>query len=150
MQLFWIGNHSTWRNCYRFAGNGNLVMNTAEFCEWKDFGDAEFPKMYKHIRIASSLFQQLFINFTPLLLLMIIFKWSKIKELHLVTITLLTAFIDISYHLLLGDFEIYTPSLQLYPSNAIFCLLILIISYAIGKKKFPRNKIKALKVAFKL
>ena len=127
-----------------------LVMNTAEFCEWKDLGDAEFPKMYKHIRIASSLFQRLFINFTPLLLLMIIFKWSKIKELHLVTITLLTAFIDISYHLLLGVFEIYTPSLQLYPSNAIFCLLILIISYAIGKKKFPRNKIKALKVAFKL
>ena len=72
-----------------------LVMNTAEFCEWKDLGDAEFPKMYKHIRIASSLFQRLFINFTPLLLLMKIFKWSKIKELHLVTITLLTAFIDI-------------------------------------------------------
>ena len=106
--------------------------------------------MYKHIRIASSLFQRLFINFSPPLLLMIIFKWCLIKELHLVTTTLLAAFIDISFHLLLGVFELYTPSLQLYPSNAIFCLLILITSYAIGNKRFPRNKIKALRVAFKL
>lgn len=127
-----------------------LVMNTAEFCEWKDLNDADFPKLYKHIRIASYLLQRLFINFAPLLLLMIIFKWHVFKELHLVTITLLAAFIDISYHLLLGVFELYKPSLQLYPSNGIFCLLILIISYAIGKKRFPRYKVKALKVAFKL
>ena len=129
-----------------------LVMNTAEFCEWKNLSDAEVPKIYKHVRIAFYLFHHLLINFTPLLLLMIIFKWSLIKKLHLITITFLAVFIDISFHFLLGvlTFQLYTPSLQLYPSNVIFCLLILTISYAIGKKRFPRSKIKALKVAFKL
>ena len=114
----------------------------------ENLSDAEVPKIYKNIRIAFFLFRHLFMNFTPLLLLIIIFKWSLIKKLHLVTITMLAAVIDISYHLLLGvlTFEPYTPSLQLYPSNVIFCLLILIISYAIGKKRFPRN----FTVAFKL
>ena len=83
-----------------------------------------------------------------LLLLMAIFKWKLIKELNIVTLTLLLAFSEVICYRVVMVLE-YDSPLRNIPASIWFAH-VLIISCIIGKKYSPTKKVKAIKTALKL
>ena len=122
-----------------------LHLNTYDYCFWKQ---SEFFDRNKGWGVASRMLTIFGIYSVYLLLLMAIFKWKLIKELNIVTITLLFAFSELTYYLVFMVLEFHSPLGNIAAS--IWCAHVLVISYIIGKKYSPTDKIKAIKTAFKL
>ena len=125
-----------------------IDINTADLCHWVPL--QVLGRLRKRIRVAGVAFQGFLIEFWQFLILWTMFKWPLLKELNLLTITLLVAFVDVSYRLFLYIFDAYKAPLVPYPLNFLFALLLLYSSYAVGRQFFPESKSEALKLAFKL
>ena len=123
-------------------------INTADFCHW--ISNERLHRLQKSLRVAGKAFQGFLIEFWQFLILWTVFKWPLMKELNLLAITLLVAFVDLSYRLLLHTFHAYKSPWVPYPLNFLFTFLILYSSYAVGRSMFPESKSEALKLAFKL
>ena len=122
-----------------------LDLNTYDYCFWEP---SESFNRNNGLGVASMMLNTFGIYSVYFLLLMAIFKWKLIKELNIVTLTLLLAFSEITCYLVFMVLEFHSP-LRNIPAS-IWCAHVLIISYIIGKKFSPTDKIKAIKTAFKL
>ena len=126
-------------------------INTASICEWVPYQRRQ--RLQKNVWVAGQAVQAFLLEFWQFLILSTMFKWQLLKELSLLAITVLVAFVDLSYTLFL---RIFHPAFKSespwfpYPLDVLFALLVLYSSYTVGRKFFPESKSEALKLGFKL
>ena len=127
-----------------------LDINTADYCHWVPIQTLD--RLRSRIRVAGVAFQVFWIECWQFLVLLMIFKWPLLKELNLLTITLLGAFGDVFYRLLLCIFDAYKSPWVPYPLNVLFCALVVYNSYAVAKQVCPdpSRRSDTLQLTFKL
>ena len=128
-----------------------LDITTADYCPWVPV--EKLGRVWKRVRVAGQAFQVFWIEFWQFLILCTIFKWALMKELNLLTITLLGAFLDVSYRLLLHIFDAYRSPWIPYPLNVLFGGLVIYNSYAVSKRMCANannRRAATLKLTFKL
>ena len=123
-------------------------IKTASVCEWVPYQKRQ--RRQKNVFVAGQAIQAFLLEFWQFLILSTMFKWQLLKELSLLAITVLVAFVELSYTLFLRIFHNFKSPWFPYPQYVLFALLVLYSSYAVGRKFFPESKSEALKLGFKL
>ena len=124
-------------------------INTASICDWVPYQHLQ-SRLQKNVVVAGQAVQAFLLVFWQFLILSTMFKWQLLKELSLLAITMLVAFVVLSYDLFLGIFHNFKSPWFPCPQDVLFALLVLYSSYAVGRKFFPESKPEALKLGFKL
>ncbi|XP_032226584.2 uncharacterized protein LOC116609874 [Nematostella vectensis] len=125
-----------------------LDFNTADLCYDKTPEWDKMPRGVQSIRVTGQAVEGFVIELWDFLLLSTAFPWSLMKELNLLTLNLLAAFIDMSYRLYFQLFGIYKVSWMSFPLNALFTLMIILNSWILGRHFMPASIKGALKYAF--
>ena len=125
-----------------------VTINTTGYCHWVPLD--QLVRMQARVRLVGASVQGFLIQFWQFSILWTIFKWPLLKELNLLPITLLGAFVDITYRSLLHIFDAYDNGWISYPLDGLFLAVTLYNSYAIGSKMFPTMPIEAWKLTLKL
>ena len=123
-------------------------INTANYCHWVE--KKNLPRNMLSVRVSGEVLEGFITEYWPFLILWFVFGWPLMKELNLPTVTVLIAFVDVSYRLLLHVFHSYKWPFVPYPLNVLFVFTTLYGSCAIGRRKFPESKLNAMKLSAKL
>ena len=126
-----------------------LDFNIADLCYEKTFRWNSMPKMIQSIRVTGQAVEGFFIQLWHFFIMLCMFGFSTMKELNLLTINLLAAFMDACYRLFLQVFGIYKRPWMSYPLNVLFASIVLSNSLIIAKHIIPvqiYSKTKLLKV----
>ena len=126
-----------------------LDFNIADLCYEKTFRWNSMPKMIQSIRVTGQAVEGFFIQLWHFFIMLCMFGFSTMKELNLLTINLLAAFMDVCYRLFLQVFGIYKRPWMSYPLNVLFASIVLSNSLIIAKHIIPvqiYSKTKLLKV----
>lgn len=109
-------------------------VNTADLCYEKTSTWNSMPHIIQSIRVTSQSVEGFFIQLWHFFIMLCMFGCSVMKELNLLTINLLAAFMDSCYRLSLQIFGIYKRPWMSYPLNVLFCAMVLANSLIIAKK----------------
>lgn len=127
-----------------------LDFNTADLCYGKTFRWNSMPQIIQSIRVTGQAVEGFFIQLWHFSIMFCMFGASVMKELNLLTINLLAAFVDTCYRLCLQIFGMYKRPWMSYPLNVLFASVVLGNSLIIAKHIIPvqmYNKTKLIKVA---
>ncbi|XP_068696253.1 uncharacterized protein [Montipora foliosa] len=132
-------------------------FNTADLCYEKTFRWNSMPRVIQSIRVTSQSVEGFIIELWHFSIMLCMFGYSILKDLNLLTINLLAAFLDASYRLCLQVFGIYKQPWMSYPLNVLFSLVVfgnsIIIAKHLMSSYIPvqeQTKKKLLKMTFLL
>lgn len=131
------------------VGLAYVHMSTVDLCHWLQT-ESEVPKILKDYWVIGGAVSAFSIQFWQFFLLWTVFKWPLLKQLNLLTFTLLVALSDVSYRLFLYVSDFYRSPWNLYPLRALFLLQVFYSSYTVARSVFPHSRAKSLKIAFKI
>lgn len=129
-----------------------LDFNSSELCYSKTVEWKEIPRMVRAVRTTGQAIEGFVIEIWDYLLLSTVFPWSVMKELNLLTINLLGAFIDMSYRLYFELYGIYKLWWMSYPLNALFTTMVIVNSVILARhfRARPQRWKKVIELAFSL
>ena len=132
-----------------------LDFNTVDLCyDMQSKNWTAIPKRIQAVIVTAATTEAYLVQLWPFLVVLTMFGWRLIKELNLLFLNLLGAFLDTCYRLYLQVYGIYHKPWRSVPLNGLFVLLLLMNGLIIGKdiakkSETERNKIikKAIKVS---
>ena len=138
-----------------FIGLGTLlfmyyIISVVYIFDWKPMQDPSYPEDLKRRRIVCESYQSFFLYFWQPMMLCMVFKWPILKDVHLLTVALVGAAVDLGYRFFLAVYELYYPPWIPYPLNVVFMTVVLVNSISIGRNIFNTNLFRAILLAFKL
>ena len=137
------------------VGLGTLVfmyyiISTVYTCEWKTLKDPSYPVELKRRRIIGESYNNFLLYFWQPAMLYMMFKWSVLKDVNVLTFTLIGASIDLGYRFFLAIYELYYPPWIPYPLNFLYITVVLINSILLGRNIFKTNLFCACLLGIKL
>jgi len=126
------------------------IISIVYTCEWKKLKDPSYPEKLKRRRIIGESYQSFFLYFWQPALLLMVFKWSILKEVNLMIVTLVGASIDLGYRFLLAVYDLYFPPWIPYPLNFLFITVVFISNFSISRNIFKTNPFGARFLTIKL
>ena len=118
-----------------------LDFNTADVCfDWQNSNWTALPKRTQAVMVTAACCEAYVVQLWSFLVVLSLFGWPLIKDLNLLVLNLLGAFVDTCYRLYLQVFNIYKRSWMSFPLNAIFVLILLMNSLLIGREIARRNE----------
>ncbi|XP_031551722.1 uncharacterized protein LOC116288989 [Actinia tenebrosa] len=123
-----------------------LDFSTAEVCYNKVWN--EMPKNVQHLRVIAQCVEAFLLQMWNLFCIWVIIPSSLIKELNILTHSLVAAFLDVIYRLCLQMYGIYRLSWMKPPLNALFGLVVLINHYRLSRHCYPNSFKDTLKLHF--
>ena len=150
--------------CIQILGGvalGSLVIvilvidfNTFDLCyDVKSKNWTAIPKRIQAVMVTADTTEAYLVQLWPFLVVLTMFGWRLIKELDLLFLNLLGAFLDTCYRLYLQVYDIYDKPWRSFPLNGLFVLLLLMNSLIIGRniaKKSEVERKKRIKKAIKV
>ena len=131
-----------------------LDFNTVDLCyDMQSKNWTAIPKRIQAIMVTADTTEAYLVQLWPFLVVLTMFGWRLIKELNLLFLNLLGAFLDTCYRLYLQVYGIYNKPWRQFPLNALFVLLFLMNGLIIGKdiaKKSETERNKRIKKAIKV
>ena len=132
-----------------------LDFNTVDLCyDMQSKNWTAIPKRIQAVMVTADTTEAYLVQLWPFLVVLTMFGWRLIKELNLLFLNLLGAFLDTCYRLYLQVYGIYYKPWRSVPASGLFLFLLLMNSLIIGrdiamKSETERNKIikKAIKVS---
>ena len=132
-----------------------LDFNTVDLCyDMKSKNWTAIPKRIQAVMVTADTTEAYLVQLWSFLVVLTMFGWRLIKELNLLFLNLLGAFLDTCYRLYLQVYGIYYKPWRSVPPSGLFLLLLLMNSLIIGgdiamKRETERTKIinKAIKVS---
>ena len=132
-----------------------LDFNTVDLCyDMQAKNWTAIPKRIQAVVVTADTTEAYLVQLWPFLVVLTMFGWRLIKELNLLFLNLLGAFLDTCYRLYLQVYGIYYKPWRSVPPSGIFLLLLLMNSLIIGRDIAMRsvtertNRIKkAIKVS---
>ena len=136
-----------------FVGLGTLVVMyyIADYtCDWTTLKDKSYPVELKRRRIIGESYISFLLYFWQPALLCMVFKWSLLKHVNLLTFTLFGASIDLGYRFYLAVYDrFYSPWIP-YPLNVVYMTVVLINSISVARNIFKNNHFCACLLGIKL
>ena len=131
-----------------------LDFNTVDLCyDMQSKNWTAIPKRIEAVMVTADTTEAYLVKLWSFLVVLTMFGWRLIKELNLLFLNLLGAFLGTCYRLYLQVYGIYHKPWRLFPLNGLFVLLLFMNSLIIGKdiakditKRNKRIK-KAIKVS---
>lgn len=118
-------------------------------CDWKVLRDSSIPLEKKRPRIIGESYLASTLYLWQPLMLLFVFRWPLIKQVNLVTFTLIGIFFDLAYRFLVAVYGLYYPPWIPYPLNILYLIMILVQSFSVGRI-FRGNIFSASLFGFKL
>ena len=106
------------------------------------------PKKVQSLRVTTQAIEGGLIEIWDFTCIVAVFPFSLIKDLHLLTLNALAAFMDISYRLYLQMIGMYGASWKSFPLNGLFCAVILINNYLLARHFYPRSLKSTIQLDF--
>ena len=111
-----------------------LDFNTVDLCyDMKSKNWTAIPKRIQAVVVTAATTEAYLVQLWPFLVVLTMFGWRLIKELNLLFLNLLGAFLDTCYRLYLQVYGIYNKPWRSFPLNGLFVLLFLMNGLIIGK-----------------
>lgn len=112
-----------------------LDFNTVDVCfDMQSSNWTAVPKGTQAIIVTAATSEAYVVQLWSFLVVMCLFGWPLIKELNLLVLNLLGAFLDSCYRLSLQVYDIYKRSWMSFPLNGLFVVILLMNSVLIGRK----------------
>ena len=131
-----------------------LDFNTVDLCyDMQSKNWTAIPKRIQAVMVTADTTEAYLVQLWSFLVVLTMFGWSLIKELNLLFLNLLGAFLDTCYRLYLQVYGIYHKPWRSFPLNGLFVLLLLMNGLIIGKdiaKKSETERNKRIKKAIKV
>lgn len=131
-----------------------LDLNTVALCyDMQSKNWTAIPKRIQAVMVTADTTEAYLVQLWSFLVVLTMFGWSLIKELNLLFLNLLGAFLDTCYRLYLQVYGIYHKPWRSFPLNGLFVLLLLMNGLIIGKdiaKKSETERNKRIKKAIKV
>ena len=121
------------------------------FGEWcYDMSDKwnQMPKRVQILRVTTSAMEGAFIQMSNFTCISLSFPCSLIKDLHLLTLSVLAAFVDISYRLYMQMLGLYGASWRSFPLNVLFIGFVVLSNFLLARHFHPRSLKNTLKLDF--
>ena len=126
-----------------------LSLNLGAICRHFDGTWYEMPVSIQKALLTLEVAEGMIVQCWFLSIIVPIFGWKLVKELNLLSWTMLAASIDAVYRLLLNVFRTYNRTWSSYPMNFLFATSFLFISYKVASQ-YRQNIRQRLQLAFKL
>ena len=111
-----------------------LDFNTVVLCyDMQSKNWTAIPKRIQAVVVTADTTEAYLVQLWPFLVVLTMFGWRLIKELNLLFLNLLGAFLSICYKLYLQVYGIYRKPWRQFPVNVLFVLLLLMNGLIIGK-----------------
>ena len=119
-----------------------LVLDfiTVDLCFDRQKNWTSLPKRTQAVMVTGACCEAYVVQLCSFFVMLFLFGWPLIKELNLLVLNLLGAFVDTCYRLYLQVYDIYKRSWMSFPLNGIFVLILLMNSLLIGRKIARRNE----------
>ena len=131
-----------------------LDFNTVDLCyDMQSKNWTAIPKRIQAVMVTADTTEAYLVQLWSFLVVLTMFGWRLIKELNLLFLNLLGAFLDTCYRLYLQVYGIYHKPWRSFPLNGLFVLLLLMNGLIIGKdiaKKSETERNKRIKKAIKV
>ena len=131
-----------------------IDFNTVSLCyDMQSKNWTAIPKRIQAVMVTADTTEAYLVQLWSFLVVLTMFGWRLIKELNLVFLNLLGAFLDTCYRLYLQVYGIYHKPWRSFPLNGLFVLLLLMNGLIIGKdiaKKSETERNKRIKKAIKV
>ena len=117
-----------------------LDFNTVDLCFDRQKNWRTLPKRTQAVMVTGACCEAYVVQLWSFFVMLFLFGWPLIKELNLLVLNLLGAFVDTCYRLYLQVYDIYKRSWMSFPLNGIFVLILLMNSLLIGRKITRSNE----------
>jgi len=114
-----------------------LDFTFAEWCFNMDKQWDKMPRKVQSLRVTAQALEGALIEMWDFTCIVTVFPLSLIKDLHLLTLNTLAAFIDMTYRLYLQMVGAYNAPWMSFPLNALFCMVILVNNYVLARHFYP-------------
>ncbi|XP_068755263.1 uncharacterized protein [Montipora capricornis] len=132
-------------------------FNTAHLCYQETFRWNSMLRVIQSVEVISQSVEGFIVELWHFSIMLCMFGYSVLKDLNLLAINLLAAFVDASYRLCLQIFGIYKQPWTSYPLNVLFTVVVFGNSIIIAKHLMSshtpvqeQTKTKLLKLTFLL
>ena len=117
-----------------------LDFNTVDLCFDRQKNWTTLPKRTQAVMVTEACCEAYVVQLCSFFVMLFLFGWPLMKELNLLVLNLLCAFVDTCYRLYLQLCNIYKRSWMSFPLNGIFVLILLMNSLLIGREIARRNE----------
>ena len=117
-----------------------LDFNTVDLCFDRQKNWTTLPKRIQAVMVTGACWEAYVVQLCSFFVMLFLFGWPLMKELNLLVLNLLGAFVDTCYRLYLQLYDIYKRSWMSFPLNGIFVLILLMNSLLIGREIARRNE----------
>ena len=117
-----------------------LDFNTVDLCFDRQKNWTTLPKRTQAVMVTGACCEAYVVQLCSFFVMLFLFGWPLMKELNLLVLNLLCAFVDTCYRLYLQLCNIYKRSWMSFPLNGIFVLILLMNSLLIGREIARRNE----------
>ncbi|KAK3754249.1 hypothetical protein QZH41_020150 [Actinostola sp. cb2023] len=125
-----------------------LDFTFAEWCYNMDKQWDKMPRKVQSLRVTAQALEGAMIEMWDFTCIVSVFPLSLIKDLHLLTLNTLAAFIDMTYRLYLQMVGAYNAPWMSFPLNALFCMVILVNNYLLARHFYPLSLKNTMKLDF--
>ena len=105
----------------------------ADMCSSFDRKWDRMPAIVQRLRVVSQMVEGWVLQLFHFITMLLVFRWSLIKQLNLLSWNLSAAFLDSTYRAVLQLFGMYGRAWMSYPLNAVFVGMMVFNSYRISK-----------------
>ena len=117
-----------------------LDFNTVDLCFDRQKNWTTVTKRTQAVIVTGACCEAYVVQLWNFFVVLFLFGWPLIKELNLLVLNLLGAFVDTCYRLYLQVYDINERSWRSFPLNGIFVLILLMNSLLIGRKIARSNE----------
>eukprot|EP00794_Sanderia_malayensis_P019275 gene19275-21201_t len=117
-----------------------LDVNLADLCYSHTSVSEKLPASYQKIKIVSSMVSGILVQLWNLVICLLVFKWTLIRNTNILSWNILAALIEGIYRLIIGIFVARNASWTMYPSYAIFIFVNFFNSITIAKHFKAQNR----------
>ncbi|KAK3734429.1 hypothetical protein QZH41_019754 [Actinostola sp. cb2023] len=125
-----------------------LDFTFAEWCYNMNKQWDKMPRKVQSLRVTAQALEGALIEMWDFTCIVTVFPLSLIKDLHLLTLNTLAAFIDMTYRLYLQMVGAYNAPWMSFPLNALFCMVILVNNYVLARHFYPLSLKNTMKLDF--
>ncbi|XP_066911221.1 uncharacterized protein [Clytia hemisphaerica] len=122
-------------------------INTADACYFTPWH--RVPLNVQRVRVSVQVVQGWILQFFHIGVLIFVFGFKLIDQLHLLHLNVIAAFIDSVYRLFFQVYDVYDWPQRMFPLNAIFVCVMIANSYTLAKH-FTNQRGRKLIITFQL
>ncbi|XP_031551723.1 uncharacterized protein LOC116288990 [Actinia tenebrosa] len=123
-----------------------LDFSTVEWCYDDTIHWNNMPLDVQRLRVTAESIKCAIVQMWSFCSVILIFPFSLIKELHLITFNLLASFIDVIYRLNFQIYGVYKISWMSIPLNILYTIVVLVNNYLLARHFCPNSLKQAIKL----